>query len=71
MNWKSHLQKHPFRKTSASEINIRCKELSLTTPRLQKIHHQEIGFNSCISCSANKNFGKINPSDIFLKILKR
>ena len=47
---------------AASEINIRCKELSLTTRRLWK--------TSCTLCSANKNSKNINQSDICLKILK-
>ena len=40
MNWKSPLQKQPLKKNlqaDPSEINIRCKELSLTTLRLQNV----------------------------------
>ena len=47
---------------AASEINIRCKELSLTTPRVQK--------NSYTLCSANKNSKNIKQSHKCLLILK-
>ena len=40
---------------AASEINIRSKELALTKLLLQKVSYQEIGSNSRILCSANKN----------------
>ena len=51
MNWKSPLQKQPYRKT----FKWLLLQLISDVKSCPNIRHQEIGLNSCILCSRNKN----------------